>query len=166
MKLFEHAITIALAAAVLLFVPAAAFADFDALSAKLSGVDTVSAATAIQDAPSGRYTVLINRDKHQNEKVLGDWVTFFSGKDAPLIMEDIDCMAMVGDVAGIEMAKSLQSRLPENQMKVRVVDGVLALSKAEAGLFDVIVMSDEMARALTADTVAASRSVEVVHREG
>jgi len=33
-------------------------------------------------------------------------------------------------------------------------------------LFDVIVMSDEMARALTADTVAASRSVEVVHREG
>ena len=64
------------------------------------------------------------------------------------------------------MAESLQSRLPENQMKVRIVDGVLALSKAEAGLFDVIVTSDEMAKALTADTVAASRNVEVVHREG
>ncbi|MBQ9000896.1 MAG: hypothetical protein IJ087_03485, partial [Eggerthellaceae bacterium] len=61
MKLLEHAITVALAAAVLLFVPVAAFANFDALSAKLSGVDAVSAATVIQDAPSGRYTVLINR---------------------------------------------------------------------------------------------------------
>ena len=166
MELLKHVITFAIAAAVLVFAPVAAFADFNALGAKVSGVDAVSAATAIQDAPSGRYTVFINRDKHPDEKVLGDWVAFFSGKDVPLIMEDVDCVAFEGDVAGIEMAESLQSRLPENQMKVRVVDGVLALSKAEAGLFDVIVTSDEMAKALTADTVAASRNVEVVHREG
>ena len=159
-----HLITFGLAAAVLLGVPVAMFADFNAIGAKAQGVDAVSSATVLQDAPSGHYTIAINRDKHPNADVLADWVTFFSGKDAPLIMEDIECMALEGDAAGIEMAASLQSRLPENQMKLTVVDAVLGLSKADAGLFDVLVMSDEMAAFLSAETVAASGNVEVVNR--
>ena len=166
MRLIPHIATMAIAAAVLLVVPFAAFANVDAMAGKLSGVDTVSSATAIQDAPSGKYTILINRDKHANAEVLADWVTFFSGEDALLIMEDIDCMALAGDPGGIEMAESLMSRLPENQMKLTVSDPVLALSKADAGMFDAIVMSDEVADAMSAGTVSANQNVEVVRREG
>ena len=164
MRIAPHIIAIIVAAAIFVGIPVAVFADFGALSAKVQGIDVVSSATEIQDAPSGRYTILINRDKHQNADVLADWVAFFSGEDAPLIMEDVRCVALEGDAAGIEMATSLQSRLPENQMKLTVQDAVLGLSKADAGLFDVIVMSDEMAEALSAQTVYASGNVEVVRR--
>ena len=164
MNLLKHIATFGIAAAILIGGPVAAFANFDAIGAKLAGVDTVSAATTIQDAPSGHYTILINRALHRNAEVLSDWVTFFSGEDAPLIMEDVDCMALDGDAPGIDMAKSLMSRLPENQMKLHVVDAVLGMSKADIGQFDVLVMSDEMYEALSADTVAQHQDVEVVRR--
>lgn len=164
MKALAHFITIAVAAAVLVGVPFAAFANAQAIAASASGVDLVSSATTIQEAPSGHYTIMINRAKHVDSKVLGDWVTFFSGEDAPLIMEDISCVVIAEDPAGIEMAESLQSRLPANQMTVRVEGATMALSKADAGLFDVIVMSDEVAQAYGADSIVSSQDVEVINR--
>ena len=43
------------------------------------------------------------------------------------------------------MADRYRLRLPENQMKVTKENGTLLVSKAENGLFDVIVLSKEMA---------------------
>ena len=127
-------------------------------------VDTVSGATTIQDEPSGHFTVLINSDLHTDAEVLGNWETFLAGDPAPLIMEDVACMAIEGDAAGIELAEQLQSRLPANQMKVYIEQGVLAVSKAEAGHFDILVMSDEMAESLGAQTLYDLPFVDVIHR--
>ncbi len=126
--------------------------------------DLVSSATTIQEAPSGTYTILINHDRHPDDEAYAYWLEFLAGNDVPLIMEDVTCVALAGDSAGIEMANSLASRLPANQMKVRIEDGTLALSKAEVGRFDIIVMSDEAAISLDASTVASKPFVGVVHR--
>jgi len=162
MRVFAHIATVV--ALLLAFVGLPAWLGGVNVSALLPGVDAVSAATAIQDAPSGSYTILINRDLHTNDEVLGHWLDFLAGKDVPLIMEDVSCVALEGDVAGIEMANSLASRLPANQMKVRVENGVLVLSKAEVGRFDIMVMSDETAEAFGASTTYDLPFVEVVHR--
>lgn len=130
----------------------------------LSGVDLTSSATTIQAAPSGRFLILINRDLHPDDEVLNTWVDFFEGKDVPLIWEDISCVALEGDLAGIDMAGSLQSRLPENQMSLRTEQAALALSKAEHGRFDVLVMSEEVAEAQGAESVTLLPNVVVVTR--
>lgn len=135
------------------------------VTALFSGdVDLVSSATTIQDAPSGTYTIYLNRNLHEDDEVRALWLDFLAGKDVPLIMEDASCVAVAGDASGVEMANSLASRLPANQMKVRTEDGVLALSKAEAGRFDMLVMSDEAAASLGASTLEDLDFVEVVHR--
>jgi hypothetical protein len=62
------------------------------------------------------------------------------------------------------MAQRLASRLPANQMKVRAEDGILMVSKAEVGRFDIMVLSDETAAALDVTELASDPNVEVVHR--
>lgn len=161
MKVLGHIAVIAVLLLALVGAPAAYYGDFSKLLSP--DLDTTSAATAIQDAPSGHYTIAINRDRHASS-VLPDWVSFFSGEDAPLIMEDIACVALAGDLSGIEMAQSLQSRLPENQMKLRVEDAILALSKAESGNFDALVISDEAASAYGASSLYKLDFVEVINR--
>ena len=52
------------------------------------------------------------------------------------------------------MARSFQSILPENQMKIRTENVILMLSKAESGRFDVIVMSKELADVYDAERIA------------
>lgn len=161
-KALAHVAFIACLSAVLFGVPFVAFANVGAMVS--DGVDTVSSATIIQDAPSGDFAIYINRDKHPDERVLGDWVAFFSGEETPLIMEDISCVVLSGDVAGIDMAESLRSRLPENQMSLRVEEAALALSKAEQGLFDVLAVSEEMRQACFAYTLEELPFVEAVFR--
>ena len=108
-----------------------------------SDPDAVTSATTAVDAPSGEFVVLINREKHPNAENLAVWHDFFEGREVPFIFEDIVCGTAAGDLSGAEMARSFQSRLPENQMKVRSEDPTLLLSKADNGRVDVIVLSGE-----------------------
>ena len=129
------------------------------------GADVVSSASVILDTPSGNYVVLINKNFHTNEETLATWEDFFAGKEIDYIFEDISCAVASGDGNGQTMAESYQSRLPENQMKLRQEDGTLLLSKAEHGKFDVIVLSKEFADASLAST-AYGDSVAVIEVKG
>ena len=117
--------------------------------------DAVASASVIIDSPSGEYVVLINRDKHPDEKSMELWKSFFSEGDIDVLMlfEDIDCTVSKSDATGITMAQSFQSRLAENQMKITESDPTLMISKADSGRFDVIVMSAELADRLGAESV-------------
>ena len=162
MKAILHIVTIGALGMLLLAVPLLANVYVDAL---VTGwVDVVSEATEIQETPDTGYTVFINADLHPDAKVLADWETFFSGEDAPLIMEDISCRVIEGDEIGMDVAWSLQSRLPANRMRIRAEEGVLAFSKAEAGWFDVMVVSDECAEMYCAFTLEDNENIVVVHR--
>lgn len=163
MHIGAHIVTVVALLVAFVAVPAwRAGVDVGAL---LSGTsDLVSSATTIQEAPSGTYTILINHDRHTDDETYAHWLDFLAGNDVPLIMEDVSCVAFAGDAPGIEMANSLASRLPANQMRVRVEDGTLALSKAEVGRFDIIVISDEAAQRYGASTLANKPFVGVVHR--
>ena len=109
--------------------------------------DAVSSASVILDAPSGSFAVIINRDVHNDSETLKLWEQFFRGEEVPVIMEDVVCAVPKGDAAGLEFARSLQSRLPENQMKIETEEALMLASKAEYGGFDVIIVSREMADA-------------------
>lgn len=127
--------------------------------------DAVSSASVVLDQPSGNYVVLINRKFHPDEDTLNDWIHFFSSSDEEdelaVIFEDIACSVASMDAEGVEMANSLRSQLPENQMKVTQEDASLLLSRADEGLFDVIIMSKEFADGYHAETAYKS-NVEVV----
>ncbi len=131
-----------------------------------SDPDAVSSATAIVDAPSGDYLVLINRSRHTNPENLAVWQDFFAGREIPFIFEDLVCGTASGDMGGIEMARSYQSRLPENQMKLEQVDPVLLMSKADAGRFDVIVLSAEAAEKYGAESVCRLTDTEAIKVKG
>lgn len=128
--------------------------------------DAVSSATVVIEQPSGAYVVLINRDRHANADNLDTWVTFFGGGDFNIIFEDISCIVPNADAGGLELAKSFQSRLPENQMKLRTEDTTLLLSKAAYGEFDVIIFSREAYDAYGAKTIAVQPFVECVESDG
>ena len=115
--------------------------------------DAVSSASLMIDKPSGSYTVLINREKHESGSDLAAWHEFFSGGDAGVIFDDISCVTFSGDAGAFTLAESFMSRLPENQMRVSVEEAVLALSKADHGRFDVIIVSDEAAAAYGVQSV-------------
>ncbi len=118
---------------------------FTDLPARLAGgADAVSSASMeIPDQPSGSYLVLIRSDLH--EDTLGEWTDFFTEKPVGVIMEDLHCFVDQADTTGQEMADRYRLRLAENQMTVTKENGTLLVSKAENGLFDVIVLSKEMA---------------------
>lgn len=108
--------------------------------------DTVSSASMeIPDQPSGNFVVLVNKSRHPD--TLEEWTSFFTEKEVGVIMEDISCLVVKGDVTGNELAGRYQARLAENQMSVRSEDGTLLVSRAENALFDVIILSEEMADA-------------------
>ena len=133
---------------------------------RLSGVDAVSSATMIIDQPSGAYVVLINRDRHPDTEKLATWEAFFSGEEIGFLFEDISCTVADSDAAGLELAKSFQSRLPENQMSVRLEDITLMLSKAQYGRFDVILMSREIYEASGAADEKRESYVDLIEAEG
>ena len=128
-------------------------------------LDAVSSASIVLDQPSGSFIVMINKDYHKDEDTLHDWIRFFSGSveedELLIIFEDIAVSAASADAAGAEMADSLRSQLPENQMKVTKEDATLLMSRADAGLFDIIILSKEFADGYHAETAFGS-NVEVV----
>ncbi len=150
MKIIRHIIIIALALFLILCLP---ILMSDSFRSFITGtqIDAASSASATLDSPSGEYVVLINKKLHTDKEKLGQWKTFFSGGQVSYIFEDVICYASSDDKAGIEMAQSYMSRLPENQMQLETENGVLVLSKAENGNFDVIVMSAEIAKVYGAD---------------
>ena len=136
------------------------------LAARLTGSpDAITSASVILDAPSGRFVVLLNEERHQKWDTADAWSQFFQGESL-VIMDDVDCLVGEGDAVGIGMAESYRSRLPENQMKLRREDGLMMLSRAEAMGFDVIVLSEEFAQALSAQTLYGREGVRVIHVEG
>ena len=136
------------------------------ITSLISGsADSVAGASLVLDQPSGEYIVMINKKLRADEETLNDWVRFFSnsvGEDELLVIfEDIACSVAQADAAGSDMAESFQSRLPENQMKINKEDATLIMSRADQGLFDVIIMSREFADIYHAET-AFNENVEVV----
>lgn len=125
----------------------------DVFAAWMNDTDAVSSATNVIEAPSGEFVVLINRERHEKSGTLETWRTFFSGGDIGVVFEDLDCIVIRGDEAGLDAAESYRLRLPENQMRVRSEDGVLALSKAEYGRYDIMIMSAEAASSFGAETL-------------
>lgn len=148
MKVMRHIITVTAAVLLLFGVPVLATGYPQRV---ISGADAVSSATMIIDRPSGAYVVMINRAKHPNEENLATWEKFFRGEEIDFLFEDISCVVADTDTAGLEMARSFQSRLPENQMKIRLEDVTLMMSKAGYGRFDVIVLSKEFYEAYRSD---------------
>ena len=119
--------------------------------------DAVSSATAQPVSAgdmSGKYMVFINRGLHDKAGTTGDWEKFFSfSDDVPLIMEDITCKVAQFDSEGLDTARKYQARLPENQMKIEQEAGVMLLSKAELGRFDMMIMSEAAAKSYSAQTL-------------
>ena len=119
--------------------------------------DAVSSATAKPVSAgdmSGKYIVFINRGLHDKAGTTGDWEKFFSfTDDVPLIMEDITCKVAQLDSEGLDTARKYQARLPENQMKIEQEAGVMLLSKAELGRFDVMIVSEAAAKSYSAQTL-------------
>lgn len=140
------------------------------ISALMSGdTDAVTSASVVLDEPSGDFVLLINKDIHTDEDTLRDWVRFFSG-DIPegeliIIFEDASCSVASSDATGVEMAESLRSQLPENQLAVREEEASLLVSRADAGLFDMLLMSREFAENYHLET-AYRENVEVVEISG
>ena len=121
--------------------------------------DAVTSASIVLDQPSGNYIILLNRALHTDEEKLKEWTTFFSGGEILYIFEDIACSVANVDAMGRELADSFRSRLPENQMQVKPEDITLLLSRADAGLYDVIILSREFADAYAASTAYTKDAV-------
>lgn len=107
--------------------------------------DAVSGASVILDQPSGRFLVLIGKNLHPSENKLKAWEEFFSGGDFTYLFEDVVCSVTPSDPSAVEMAKSFQSRLPDNQMKIQMEDATLLASRIEHGKYDIVILSSEMA---------------------
>lgn len=132
----------------------------------LQGTDAVSAATVVLDQPSGAYVVLINRGRHTNEDNLAVWDRFFRGEEIDFLFEDISCVTADSDPSGLELARSFQSRLPENQMRLRTENITLLLSKARWGIYDVILLSREVYDAYGAEGLTGGEDMLVIEAEG
>ncbi|MBQ8151621.1 MAG: hypothetical protein IJ070_02520 [Firmicutes bacterium] len=156
MNKLRHVVVCVLALFVILGVPTLKYVD---LSAAFSGgTDAVTQATGeIPDAPSGEFIVLINEEKHGD--TLDQWETFFSGGDAGVILEDIDCMVVNYDATGIQLAERFQQRLPANQMTVKKQDGTLLVSKTQEKAFDIVILSKEIGDVYSIDTVKDSGDI-------
>lgn len=162
MRVLAHIATVV--ALLLAFVGYPAWQGHVNVAALMPGAKDEGVATNIHDAPPGAYVILVNRDLHADAAALDRWLDFFADKGEPPVEGDVSCVVLEGDSAGSEMAAYLASRLPAEHMKVRVDNGVLALSKAEVGRFDVMVMSDAAADAFGASTTYDLPFVEVIYR--
>ncbi len=108
-------------------------------------VDGVASASVILDAPSGKYYICMNRSIHEGSPNEEAWKTYFETGEITYIFEDISCSVSSVDAGGMEMARSIQSVLPENQMKLYTENHALLLSRMDHGLYDVIIFSQEYA---------------------
>lgn len=129
-------------------------------------VDAVSSSSIVIEQPSGECTVFINKKLHRDKEKLAVWQEFFEGREIPVIFEDITCAVPVADVAGLEMAASFQSRLPEHQMEIEREDTTLLLSKAEYEKVDVLLLSKEFVKAFGAESLYDGKHFAVIHVQG
>ncbi|WP_294487770.1 hypothetical protein [uncultured Ruminococcus sp.] len=162
MRVLRHVIVTAAALFLMLGLP---FLNSDYYKRLRDGTDAVSSASTALDKPSGEYVVFINRSLHTNSANLAAWEGFFAeGRDEGLynVFEDLHCTVAENDAAGLEMANSFRSILPENQMKVSTENVMLMLSKAENGRFDVIVMSKEIADMFGAERIAVMTDADML----
>ena len=159
----KHAAAVFLALFVTLGIPSLAYVDFSALFGEK--VDAVSGASLELPAqPSGNFVILLNRDRHKG--TAEEWRTFFSGGETDVIMDDVACMAAQGDATGIQLAERFRSRLAENQMTVRQINPTLLASRADAGAYDAVIVSAEMADALTLSTAYGRAETAVIAVSG
>ena len=104
--------------------------------------DAVSSASLdIPDQPSGVFYVLLNTEKHP--LTVDAWTDFFTEKPVDVIMEDISVLLIRGDEPVYQLADRYLARLAENQMRGAEEDGTLVVSRAEEGVFDVIMFSGD-----------------------
>lgn len=164
MQFIKHLIIKIIGLAVIFGIPALYFSAPYILGDNF--VDVVSSATTVSaDDVTGEYIVLINADYHKDEDVLKDWENFFLG-ESPIIFEDISCLVSSSDEAGTGFAKICQARLPENQMTLKEINGLLMVSKAEYGKFDIIIMSKEFANAYSINSPENINNIKTVFVSG
>ncbi len=158
MKLLVHIAVVTAAVFLCLGLPALAYLpDGD-------GVDAVSGASLEAPAqPSGEFVVILNREHH---RALDEWEAFFTEREVGVIMEDLRCAIASGDAEGLQLAQRYQARLAENQMSLRSENGVLLVSKAERGLYDVVILSKEAADAYDYSAVYTRPDALVLTVEG
>ena len=159
MKALKHIGIVVLGLFLCLGLPGLALGDLGAVFS--DGVDAVSSASLeLPEQPSGEYVVIVNRDRHP--LTLEEWTRFFREETVGVIMEDISCLTAASDPTGIQLAQRYQARLAENQMRLRAEDGLLVVSRAENGLYDVIVLSREAAEAVDFSAVYARADAAVI----
>ena len=90
------------------------------------------------------------------------WKDYFANGEFPMVFEDITCYVISSDESAAECAASFSSRLGENQMTVVEGEGSFLLSKAEAGRYDVFIMSEEYYEAYGAESLADRESSAVI----
>lgn len=147
------------------------FLTTDYFSRLVSGTDAITSATVVLDQPSGNYVVLVNRALHTDEDNLRDWITFFEGGEITYIFEDISCSVGEGDAAGLAMAQSFQSRLPENQMTIQRENAAMLASRVDYGRYDIVIMSAEFAESYQIpwsdnETAAVRENMEIIELKG
>ena len=158
MKVFAHLGVILGALFLCLGLPALAYLPVG------DGVDAVSSASLeVPEQPSGSFVVILNRGRHD---ALEEWTDFFTEREVGVIMEDLRCATAAGDETGWELAKRYQARLAENQMALCRENGVLLVSKAEQGFYDLVILSKEMAEAYDYSAVYARPDALVLAVEG
>ena len=141
MRVLKHAVVVLLALFLTLGIPCLVYVD---VGAAMRGADAVTQATAVlPDTPSGEFLVYINRVEHPDS--LEQWKAFFAEEDYGILLEDVRCMAISGDATGVQLARRYQSRLVKDQMTLRQENGVLVASRMERGLYDMVIVSREMA---------------------
>lgn len=158
MRFLEHVGIVAVLLFLCLGLPALAYMP------RGGGADAVSGATVeLPDKPSGRFVIILNRNRHAS---LEEWTDFFTEREVGVIMEDLKCVTAAGDSAGEQLARRCQARLAENQMALRSENGVLLVSRAEHGIYDLVILSEEMADAFDYSTVYARPDALVLTVEG
>ena len=163
MRALKHLGIVTLGLFLCLVLPGLFYIDVGAL---VSGApDVVSGASMVlPDQPSGDYVVIINTQRHP--LTLDEWTAFFQEREVGVIMEDISCLTAATDPTGTQLAQRYQARLAENQMTLRSENSLLVVSRAENGVFDVVILSREMADALDFSAVYARDDTAVIPVQG
>lgn len=163
MRALKHIGIVLLGLFLCLVLPGLFYVDVGAIIA--DGLDAFSSASMdLPDQPSGEFVVILNRDRHP--LTLDEWTAFFREEEVGVIMEDLSCLAAASDPTGVQLAQRYMVRLAENQMKLTAENSLLVVSRAENGLYDVIVLSKEMADAVDFSAVYARDDALVITVSG
>ena len=155
MKVLRHILAVSLSLFLLLGLP---LLHFWSAGRFIPGPDAVSGATMdLPTTPSGDYVVYVNRQKHA--RTMDQWRAFFSEEDYGVLLEDVHCLVIDRDSTGDQLARRYQARLVKDQMVLRRENGVLVASRLDAGQYDLVILSAEMADAWR---VIAPESAEAV----